>query len=137
MSEEKHKPAVVIHVSDSYSVVINNGSEQGVKQGDTYLIYGLGPELNDPETGESLGRLEVVRGRAEVSHIQDKVATLESCEFEKIPGRRKIITRELGGGLLGLSLAQPQKEEIEEDPERRRRELNAKVGDLAKILGSK
>jgi len=61
-------------------VVINRGSDDGVKSGDRYLIYGLGEELIDPETGESLGQLELVRGRGVVVHVQSKMSTLRSVE---------------------------------------------------------
>ncbi len=137
MSEEHKKPAVVVHVLNEFSVAINKGSEQGVKKGDTYLVYALGPELTDPETGESLGQLEIVRGRASVRHVQEKVSTLEAIEFEETPGRRRIIKRDGGSsGILSLSLGLAQREEIEENPERTRLALGAALGDLARILKS-
>lgn len=137
MTEEKKKPAIVVHVLDDYSVVINKGSEQGVVQGDTYLVYALGPELKDPETKESLGRLEVVRGRAVVQHVQEKVSTLESIEFDEISGTRKIIRRQGVSGLAALSMGVPKTEEVEEGPERIKRGLNVETGDFAKFLASK
>lgn len=135
MTDDQKKSALVIHVSDMLSAVINKGAEQGVKPGDTYLIYSLGPEINDPETGASLGRLEIVRGRAIVRHVQEKMSTLESDEFEETPGRRKIVKRESSGPYF-LSMGIPQREEIEEGPERKKRELGASKGDLAKLIAS-
>ncbi len=35
-------------------------------------------EIKDPNTGESLGHLEIVKGTGRVVHLQDKVATIES-----------------------------------------------------------
>lgn len=137
MSNEEKAIAKVVHVTDEYSVVINRGSDQGTKQGDTYLIYSLGPELVDPDTSESLGILEVVRGRAIVRHVQEKISTLETIEFEETPGKRKIIKRDGGSGILSLSMGLTQREEIEEGPERSRRALDAKKGDCAKLLTSK
>lgn len=137
MSNQDKLTATVAHVVDDYSVVINRGSEQGVKVGDTYLIYAIGPDLIDPETQESLGPLEVVRGRAVVRHVQEKMSTLETIEFDETPGRRKIIKRDGGSGLMALSLGLGQREEIEEGPERSQRHLDAQTGDLAKLLTSK
>ena len=136
MNNEEKVVAKVVHVTDEYSVVINRGKDQGVKQGDTYLIYSLGPELVDPDTSESLGMLELIRGRAIVRHVQEKVSTLETIEFDETAGRRKIIKRD-GGGILAISMGLSQREEIEEGPERSRRTLDAVKGDFAKVLTSK
>jgi len=137
MSNKGKVAATVAHVIDEYKVVINRGSDQGVKVGDTYLIYAIGPDLIDPETNESLGPLEVVRGRAVVRHVQEKVSTLETIDFDETPGRRKIIKRDGGTGIMALSLGLGNREEIEEGPERSQRPLDAKKGDLAKLLTSK
>lgn len=135
MSHENKTNAKVIHVEDPYSLVINKGGEAGVKQGDTYLIYGLGPELRDPETNQSLGTLEIVRGRAKVTHVQEKMATLKTAEFEETQSTRKI-KRTPSGGLLSLNLGLST-EEIVETPDPITRALDAEIGDLAKLIGSK
>lgn len=137
MSNQGKVAATVAHVIDKYKVVINRGSDQGVKEGDTYLIYAIGPDLIDPETNESLGPLEVVRGRAVVQHVQEKVSTLETVDFEETPGTRKIIKRDGASGIMALSLGLANREEIEEGPQRRKSPLGAEEGDLAKLLASK
>lgn len=137
MNNQGKLSASVVHSIDDYNVVINRGLDQGVKVGDTYLIYAIGPELIDPETDESLGALEVVRGRAVVRHVQEKVATLETIEFDETPGRRKIIRRDGTGIAMALSLGLGNREEIEEGPVRHQRPLNSEKGDLAKLLASK
>lgn len=71
---------VVTVIDFGNEVVINRGGDDGVKHGDRYLVYGLGPELKDPETGESLGQLEIVRGRGSVVHVQKRMATIRSTE---------------------------------------------------------
>jgi hypothetical protein len=53
------------------NVVINHGSRQGVKVGDQFVVFGIGPHIADPDTGEDLGILERVRGRGEVVHVQE------------------------------------------------------------------
>lgn len=129
--------ATVVYVIDDYKVAINRGLGQGVKVGDTYLIYAIGPELIDPETHEPLGTLEIVRGRAVVRHVQERVSTLETIEFDETPARRKIIKRDGGAGIMALSLGLGNREEIEEGPERNQRPLDSEKGDLAKLLASK
>ena len=54
------------------------GSEHDVAKDQRFQIYTLSnEEIKDPESGESLGRLEIVKGIGEVVHIQPRMATLE------------------------------------------------------------
>lgn len=72
-------PAKVVKTMDyDYKVVINRGSIHGVKLGQRFLIYSIGEEIIDPDTLESLGSLEIVRGKGKVVHLQEKMATIES-----------------------------------------------------------
>jgi len=73
----------VVAVRDEYTIVINKGSEQGVDAGQKYLVVGLGEIIIDPDTKEELEQLEIVRGRVVVTHVQKKIATAESCEYDK------------------------------------------------------
>lgn len=71
--------ATIAKVIDSYDVVINKGSESGIKMDDKFLVYELSEdEIIDPESGDSLGRLEIVKGRGRVIHLQEKIATLRT-----------------------------------------------------------
>jgi hypothetical protein len=107
-------------------VVINQGSRQGVKIGDRFLVFARGPHIRDPETGEDLGELEVVRGRGEVVHVQDSLATLRSVEQTRTM-RGKRITRQLGLGRFGPT--------TEEDiPPEQMPFDKVGVGDLAKRI---
>lgn len=113
--------ATVVKVIDDYSVVINRGSAHGVSKGDKYLVYYVEPdEIIDPESGESLGNLEVVRGTGTVVHVQEKIATLESNRVSK----QSKIVRRIGGsgvrfaaGIAGL-LGNETEEEIESPPQK-------------------
>jgi hypothetical protein len=91
--------AKVVHVADAepVEVVINHGSLQGVKPGDRFLVFGIGPRLTDPDTGEDLGELELVRGRGEAVHVQDHLATIRSLERRQARPARRVI-RETGHG---------------------------------------
>lgn len=73
-------PALVSKVLDSYTLVINRGMVDGLRKGQKFLVYSIQDEVIDPETGESLGHLEVVRGRGVITHVQEKMATLKSDE---------------------------------------------------------
>ncbi|HYV39224.1 MAG TPA: hypothetical protein VE988_26285 [Gemmataceae bacterium] len=55
--------------------VLAAGAEQGIKEGMEFIIYELSDDIEDPETKESLGQLELHKGRVKVIHVQDKLAT--------------------------------------------------------------
>ncbi len=60
---------------DGENVTINRGTQDGVKIGDTLLIYKPGGVIEDPETGETLGRDEdTLIGEATVTWVSDRVA---------------------------------------------------------------
>lgn len=90
MAEASSKvfPARVVEVVDRFKVVINRGGSD-IRKGQRFLIYGLGKELFDPETNESLGHLELVRGTGTVTHVQERVATITS-DRRTAPQRRVI-----------------------------------------------
>lgn len=85
------KLAVVVKVIDPYKVAINKGEKDGIRLGQRLLVYALLEEITDPETGESLGCLELVRGRGEVIHLQERLATLRSVERRKVPSKTRKI----------------------------------------------
>ena len=56
-------------------VVLAAGLDQGVEEGMEFIIYELTEPIEDPETKESLGQLELHKGRVRVVHVQDKIST--------------------------------------------------------------
>lgn len=94
-------PASVVKIIDEFNVVINRGSDHGVVQGDEFVIYYKEQEdLLDPVTGESLGRLEIVRGTGFATHVQPKMTTIKSNTM----GQGDTWSKEglgIGGSLLG------------------------------------
>ncbi len=72
-------PATVVSVINNFKVAISRGSKNGIRNGQRFLIYALSSDkMTDPETGESLGYLEIVRGTGYVVHVQETMATIES-----------------------------------------------------------
>lgn len=87
-------PATVAKVTDSHTLVINRGSDHGIKKGDHFLVYYVDPEeLIDPESGESLGNLEIVRGTGTAIHVQPKLTTLKS---NRVVSKGRVIRRQSG-----------------------------------------
>jgi hypothetical protein len=127
------KPARVAIVVDPYTIVLNVGRNDGITPKQSFLVYGHGPDVTDPETGDNLGPLEIVRGRGQVDHLQDSVCTLVSTMTRNVPGIKKIYRRDRFGGIS--SYLGNQFDEIEEgastvtDPFK-----DATVGDYARPL---
>ncbi|WP_289088248.1 hypothetical protein [uncultured Veillonella sp.] len=71
----------VVKIQDKYTLVLNIGSDDHVREGQLFLIYRLGEEIFDPDTNESLGHLEIVSGIGKVTHLQPKMCTITSNTF--------------------------------------------------------
>lgn len=92
----------VVKIIDDYTIVIGKGEDQGVKVGQKFMVVGCGDMVLDPDTKEELERLEIVRGHAVVTHVQQRLATLKSCEYSKSEDTREI-TKTANVRLMGLS----------------------------------
>lgn len=99
----------VASVEGPIRVVLNAGSDDGVRHNMTFVLFSVGDEILDPDTGESLGGLEKVKGTVEVIHVQEKMCIAESASFvtRKVPVRSHAIT-------LGVAIGgERQYDEIE------------------------
>lgn len=108
--QKTNYPALVAKVNDEYTLVINRGSENGVMKGDNFLVYYVDPEeLFDPETGQSLGNLEIIRGTGTAIHVQPKMTTLKS---NRVVSKGRVIRRQAGllAALSGEVIEEPEKE---------------------------
>jgi hypothetical protein len=80
----------VAAVLDRFQVVLNKGAKDGIRLGESFLIFAMGPEVEDPVTGQNLGPIELVKGRGKVIHLQDTMATLRSSDenpiYSSLPG---------------------------------------------------
>lgn len=123
------KQLKVVSVINDYKVAINAGSDQGIKVGQKFLIYSLSnQEIIDPDTNESLGFLEIVKGTGKAIHVQEKMCTIESSEYKALPKTiRRKYPKSLGYTMLPDS--------YEEESESERAQLpfeDPVIGDLAK-----
>ena len=77
LDEDGNPAAWAEHV---YRFVITVGAKSKVSVGDKYVIYSLGNEVKDPMLDISLGKLEIVRGRAAVVHVQESISILRTID---------------------------------------------------------
>ena len=76
----------VAAVFNDFFVVINRGKTEGVIEGMRFAIFVEGNNIKDPITDEILGRLEIVKTKVEVIHVQEYMSscTLLERETDKI-----------------------------------------------------
>lgn len=117
----------VVTVVNSTTVVVNIGADHGVHNGKTYLVVGLGEKITDPDTGELLEQLELVRGRVEVTHAQQKISTLTSVDVQREPDIKEI--KRSGAGTLYGHHFGPVTESVKVGLERLKPLSSPKVGD--------
>lgn len=76
-------PATVVKIVDKYTIAINAGKNHDIREGQNFLIYSLSEEeIIDPISHESLGKLEIVKGKGVVINVQEKMSSIESDEEE-------------------------------------------------------
>ena len=86
MSDDTVKyDGLVAKIIDERRVVLNKGSRDHISNGDRFIVFNLGGEIHDPETGESLGILEEIKGKGEVIHVQDHMCTIQTYESDIVP----------------------------------------------------
>lgn len=68
----------VARVIDNCTLVLNKGSKDSIKIGQRFLVYIIGEQITDPDTGAWLEKLEVVKGTGKVTHLQESISTITS-----------------------------------------------------------
>ena len=105
------KEIKVADIITPFQIVLNVGSNEGIILGENYLIYSLGKTIMDPDTKEPLGKIENVKGKGKVIHVQKKICTVESTMVSEMP--RRIIRKTQGiSSILGGRI---EEEEIKKE----------------------
>ncbi|WP_152662884.1 hypothetical protein [Halomonas sp. HG01] len=120
----------VVSKPDGYRVVVNKGYDNGVEVGQKFLVVGIGDVIRDPDTGEELEKLEIVRGRVVVDHVQQKISTLKSCEYEVSEETKEIKKVSSRGGLAVLGPQDTVTESIKPGSKHLKPLQGAGIGDL-------
>jgi len=121
----------VLTTPDAFTVVVNIGDEHGVRQGQEFLVIGLGETISDPDTGEVLEQLEIVRGKVVATHVQKKISTLVSADTERDPDIKEVKRKPLS--VHDYTSIFGERESVTEivklGAQRKKALLNAKAGD--------
>ena len=64
-------------------IVINRGRQHGVRTGMVFEVFSPeGEEVWDPDTGETLGTVEDVKAKAEVTEVKEKLAVARLSDVD-------------------------------------------------------
>lgn len=73
----------VASIIDESTLIINVGEKAGVEKGVLFVIFEQGEEIKDPESGESLGNLEIVKAEVEAVHVQEQMTIVRAPLLEE------------------------------------------------------
>lgn len=98
----------VIRITGPNSLIINAGEEHGVSKGMRFVVFEEGDEILDPETRESLGKIEFIKAEVEVKSTHPKFSVVVSP-------KRTVSTLDLSG-LVNLAYAIGKYTTVEQEP---------------------
>ncbi|MBU0793615.1 MAG: hypothetical protein KJ752_06540, partial [Alphaproteobacteria bacterium] len=107
-----------------YKLLINVGEKDEVKTGERILVFALGQEMVDPESGDSLGCFEVVRGYGRVVSTQSRMSVIESSRTKTVRFQK---AQAINALISGHSVEYGEREE-------KAPFLNAMIGDLVRFI---
>lgn len=73
----------VIKILDDQRVVVDIGYEQGIKKDMKFFIFEYGEEIRDPTTNEIIDKIERIKHKIKVTHIQEKFSIMKSNEYHR------------------------------------------------------
>lgn len=93
--EQLEEPA-----QSQFRLLINAGSHDDVKINERVLVFALGSEIPDPDTGENLGHFEIVRGEGKVISLQSRMAVVESTQTRQEQRQKPMNALSMAAGAL-------------------------------------
>ena len=95
LPEDKRIRGRVARVLNSQEVAINRGTRDGVRLGMVFSVLSTkGADINDPETGELLGSVDVEKTRVKVTIVEERLSVASTF---------RTIRTNVGGRGLGLA----------------------------------
>ncbi len=108
----------VAKIIDPTTIVLPVGAADGVKEGMEFVIYDLSETIRDPDTGEDLGRLELVKGRVFAENVQEKLTVARTRARQQGGQIRVMSLEDYLRTVYAAALSGPTREElkIEDSP---------------------
>ena len=75
----------IARVLNSREVAINKGSDDGIRVGMIFKILSTkGSEIQDPDTGETLGSVDLVKTSVKVTAVQERIAVASTYRSRRV-----------------------------------------------------
>lgn len=92
----------IAKIVDERTVIVNRGSEAGVREGMKFAIFTGGDAVTDPDTGQSLGTWEIVKGHVEATHVQAEISVCAVTQIKEAAEQKKT-SKTLSGAMVDVS----------------------------------
>lgn len=119
----------VARVVSPTELILAAGSEEGVEEGMEFVVYSLSDAVTDPDTGEDLGRIEIVKARVIAAHVQERM-TVARTKSRTVSMPRNFIQHVMNSD---LSFSIPERMNLENTPSVEP-DLIVRVGDVARTV---
>ena len=82
----------VARILSDEEIILNVGSDDGVKEDMEFVIFSESDHVYDPETGADLGAIETVKGRVKVYHVMDKMSRARTLTYQvRVPSMQSAL----------------------------------------------
>lgn len=121
----------VVRILSEEKVVLDVGHEDGVKEDMEFVIFSESDHVYDPETGDDLGVIEIVKGRVKVHHVMDKMSLARTLTYQvRVPSSFDWVLQ--AGGRLETRRRKLQVREDQVSP--LAEDLTVRVGDKVRSV---
>jgi hypothetical protein len=125
----------IIRILDNTTVVINLGSREGVGQESTFKVLGDLENIVDPENGEVLGAVNIVKARVKAFQVFERFSVASSTWNEIEYTGLQSITRSLSRDYVEKKVGEQLRVKPEDvKPWKAISEVPVKVGDLVEVV---
>lgn len=124
----------VARVVSPTELILAAGAKDGVEEGMEFIVYTLSDSVWDPDTGEDLGQIEIVKAKLIAAHVQEHmtIARTKSQTFTRLNSYRE----EMRPHLLQYQTTHvvDEKMAVEKVDAITNRDLIVRIGDLARTV---
>ncbi len=128
----------VARVVSPTELILAAGADDGVEEGMQFIVYSLSDPVTDPETGEDLGRIEIVKARLIAAHVQEHITIARTKSktvkrvIEPMAGLIAVVEASKLFGRYEVSEVVAEQMAVEKIEAVTKPDLVVRVGDLAR-----
>lgn len=137
LNKNNNKITKIVKILDEYTIIINAGTNDGVKLNDMFNIMDKkGDEIIDPETNEVIGYLNAIKDTVKVTEVQEKMCVCSSLNISQLHRNLTVTANALNNF---INMNEKKRLNINYDDvnkDRKESDEPIKVGDEVKLIKS-